>query len=186
MDLPAAARAAVYQLAARMVLREPDQALLATLREPNVLAVLDRVAPGVADDLSDWTPERAEEADVAFTGLFLLPNGVATRAEAWLGPGGGRPLRSSVAQALQALGREVTQEQGRLPLDHASLLFDLAAHLLREMPPDELLAADLLDPWTRRFAEALSAAEAPRLYVALGHLLATLHPSTPERGAQPS
>ena len=130
--------------------------------------------------------ERAEEADVAFAGLFLLPNGVATRAEAWLGPGGGRPLRSSVAQALQALGREVTQEQGRLPLDHASLLFDLAAHLLREMPPDELLAADLLDPWTRRFAEALSAAEAPRLYVALGHLLATLHPSPPERGAQPS
>ncbi|MEM7411393.1 MAG: molecular chaperone TorD family protein [Myxococcota bacterium] len=193
MKLSLAERAPVYVFAADLLLRELDTERVRWLATPAIASVLDEAAPGCAAWLdAPFSADREREVRSEFARLFLLPGGIPPFASAWLEgerEALGAQLATLVNRALEALGRTPQQAEpwGTLPLDHAALLLDLVARAatdddarVREVASH--LEHEALTPWLGRFAEALGREAICPPYIALGSLLATLHPTIESNG----
>lgn len=187
MTLSLPERAPLYSLFSLLLLAELDEESRAVLAEPVVAEVFERAGPGTEAWLREpWTQARERRAREEFARLFLLPGGAPPFASAWIdGPleALGGQLATLMSRALEALGREPLEREpwGRLPLDHAGLLFDVVSSAMATGDAEAVAVAahldrELLGDWVGRFGAALaSRAELP-VYVALGRILEEVHP----------
>ena len=174
-----AAAAPIYALLSRILLNEIDHDLIATLENEVFLDTLEPIAPGLRLYVSTFDEASAELAAEEFTRLFILPQGVAPRAAAWIDgelETVGARLSYKTQHYIELLGREIdTSVAGKLPLDHLGLLLDLAA-VSAGTEQGAAVVRDLIEPWAYRYGDALSRRASCPVYVAAGQLLKELHP----------
>jgi TorA maturation chaperone TorD len=168
-----ASEAAAMTFLARLFASEIDAELLAALRVPGLKAGLAAFDPGVEAALdADWGPKEYEEAATEFCELFVLPNGVAPIASAWL-PGDDPNRAAALASVTHALreqgGLELPVSLARLPQDHVSVVLALGSWMLSEVEArqdSETLLEAVFLPWAPRFARALEERSRHPIYAA--------------------
>ena len=183
-------RAPLYDFAARLIAAEVDAPLYAALGREPLRTLLARAEPGFATWIeTPFDAERSEALAEEYARLFVLPGVVPPFASRWLADAGDRErARNDVARlvssACEGLGLTPTSSGpgGRLPPDHAALVFGVAAPAggLPDAEGDPLVAhfaTELLGPAWAGFGDAIRGAADSPLYRALGVLLRDLHRS---------
>lgn len=187
--LPLEARAPIHAWIAIALARELEPREYARLRQEPLRGLLARLEPslGIEQERASQPSAEAEEDALRaeYARLFLVPGGVSPRVSAWLEGDQERiasDLATLVARGYEAIGRAPRSSEpwGRLPLDHAALVFDLMAHAAgSDSAADREVARHLdetlLAGWPPAFGEALAARATHPIYRALGRLIAALH-----------
>ena len=165
----------LYLLFARLLNEELNPELRNILLQPEVLSALAKAEPTVREYLSVADFDY-EQAAVDFCDTFILPEkSIQPRAAAWpaegesVSPDG---IHAVVDAFLETESIELPLPYKKLPFDHASVLFFLAANL-RERNSDQAAAFEdaTLRPWLDVFSNALSNSAVNPLYRSLGILL---------------
>lgn len=166
----------LYLLFARLLNEELNPDLRNLLLQPEVLEVVAKAEPEVADYLaSEWSEKDYEAAAVDFCDTFILPKmSIQPRAIAWLHEGSevsSDGIHAVVQAFLDRGSTALPDELSKLPLDHASVLFFMAASL-RETGSDQSAEFEhaVLGSWIHDFGGALRGSRSP-LYRALGKLI---------------
>ena len=184
-------RAPIYDFAARLLASEIDATTWEALGREPLRSMLDKAHPGFATWVGvDFDEALREALSEEFARLFLVPGVVPPFATRWLVATIGDEetrettrgeIASLIALACEGLGLDPRDAGpgGRLPPDHAALIFAIAAEAARQpgAENDELLARfdeALLGPGWSAMGDALvEHAQAP-IYSALGVLLGEL------------
>jgi len=159
--------AALLTLLGRLFAGEIDAELLDVLRTEGVREVFEQIEPACIDgiDLEDTAAE--------YCRLFVLPNGVAPVAGAWLGtddPDAASAVAGLVQNIEKALELELPKD---IPPDHAGTVLPLWGWLMENQPAGvEDFAGIAAAPWLPKFAEALEAGAEIPLYRVAGKLVA--------------
>lgn len=187
-----AERAPVYDFAARLLSSEIEAAIWTAISADPLRAIFDQARPGFADWAGGGFDEARREALAEeFARLFLVPGVVPPFASRWVvQPIGEETTRektraeiaSLVALACEGLGLDTNVEGpgGRLPPDHAALVFAIAAEAAKQpgAESDPVLARfeeALLGPGWADMGDALVEHARQPIYSALGVLLRDLH-----------
>lgn len=176
LDTEQLARASVYALLARVLLRSADESVLQRLRG---LEVDD--SPGGDDLAQSWavlrlaaTHAQAEPVDDEYHGLFIgVGRGELVPYGSWYMTGFlmERPL-ADLRDHLSALGYE-RAESVKEPEDHAGSLCEVMSHLIQDGESIETQREFFdqhMSPWLGRFFEDLEQAQAAVFYRAVGSL----------------
>ena len=144
-----AERAPVYDFAARLLSSEIETATSAAISADPLRAIFDQARPGFADWAGGgFDDARREALAEEFARLFLVPGVVPPFASRWvvqlIGEETTREktraeIASLVALACEGLGLDTNAEGpgGRLPPDHAALVFAIASAAAKgELIPD--------------------------------------------------
>ncbi|MEM9175519.1 MAG: hypothetical protein AAGC67_09815 [Myxococcota bacterium] len=189
--LPLAERAPVYDFAARLLASEVDAATWSAFTTEPLRSILDKARPGFARWAEgEFDAARRAALDEEFARLFLVPGLVPPLAARWLvetiGDEAAREatraeVANIVALACEGLGIDAKPDGpgGRLPPDHAALIFAIAAEAARRphAEQDVLLARfdeTLLGPGWAAMGDALVEHARQPIYAALGVLIREL------------
>lgn len=190
--LTLAERAPFYDFAARLLVSEVDASLHEALGRAPLRGMLSQLTPGFEAWIdAGFTTARRDALAEEFARLFLVPGDVPPYASHWLAEPADRArartdIASLIANACDGLGYDPDDDgpSGRLPRDHAALVFALAARAgaLPDAETDPLavhFASELLGEGWAAFGDRLAQSARSPIYVALGVLLRDLH--APER-----
>ncbi len=174
-------RAVALEVAARLVVRELDHAVVESLRAPalrDALSAYDSDCAAYLDALDAGGADALEQAATEFCSLFVLGKNTSPHASAWLGSDPaetGAAITRSVAGWMDQLGVEVAPgDWGNIPRDHLAVLCGLVAIALHAPhPAGERLARTIAVEalgWVPAFAEAVEHATTNPLYRAAARL----------------